>query len=227
VEQQPALPTPPPETFGPAAANQALRIELIAMPPLPRTWFLNEAGDRLVQIQHDRLVFNWRKAEAGEEYPRYPFMRQTFEVELTGYLDYLNERGLVPPTRFSGEVAYVNTITAGEVWKRHPEADRVFSQWRWPSGVTAEAEDVRFAQRFVFPNREGEKTGRLYVQADPVFSLDTGEPAFNLTLTARGGGSPDLTDLLDFFDAAREQIVVCFDAMTTPEMHRVWEKTNG
>lgn len=222
LEQQPVLPGQEPELFGPASRVTGFRVELVSMPALPRTWFVSEDKTLVVQIQHDRLVLNWRKVDEHQDYPRYPFLRNTFESELTEFLDFMSAQALERPTRFTGEVGYVNTIRSGAAWASHGEANLVFNTWHPVTLAGLTPEDLLFRQRYVFPNREGEVTGRLYVQADPVFTSPAGEPGFNLSLTARGGTSPDMVDLLDFCDAARERIVTCFDAMTSEAMHREW-----
>lgn len=222
VQQQPALPPQEPENFGPASVGSGFRVELVAAPALPRTWFVSDDGALVVQIQHDRFVLNWRRVDDATEYPRYPAIRERFESYLGGFLAFLVSQQLDPPSRLAGEVAYVNTIRTGGVWNAHAEADKIFTQWVDASLPNVDAEDLRFAQRFTFPNADGEATGRLYIEADPVFIAQSGEPAFNLVLTARGGPSSDLEDVLDFADTARERIVTCFHAMTTEEMHREW-----
>src|SRR5688572_24638999 len=40
-----------------------------------RTWFRNDAGTELVQIQRDRFSRNWRKADDSDVYPRYAHIR--------------------------------------------------------------------------------------------------------------------------------------------------------
>ena len=53
------------ERFDPNLLRTQLGIEVRAsdLPPLPRVWFLNEAGSELIQIQRDRFVHNWRKVD--------------------------------------------------------------------------------------------------------------------------------------------------------------------
>ena len=37
----------------------------------PRLWLMNEEESRLLQLQQDRLVVNWRKLPSDTPYPHY------------------------------------------------------------------------------------------------------------------------------------------------------------
>lgn len=226
LEQHPPAPRQEPEAFGSTAWSPGIRIELGPAALPPRFWFLSQDSAVIVQIQQDRLVLNWRRVAAGALYPRYDFMRSRFLDELTSYLAFLEAEGLAPPVKFHGEILYVNAITSGESWRTHGEASLLFTQLRAlpMSNGFLEQEDIRLQQRFTFQNPEGAPTGRLYVQIDPVVLFDTGAPGYHLTLTARGGESADVEDLLDFMGAGRDRIVRAFDAMTTSTLHEEWGK---
>src|SRR3954469_22670112 len=66
-EQQPALP-PMVEPTGLLNPPQ-IELQFGPMPVFGRTWLLTTDGHHLVQIQSDRLVFNWRRLNADVEYP--------------------------------------------------------------------------------------------------------------------------------------------------------------
>ena len=44
-------------------------VELLENPPLPRVWFLEPNGNKLIQVQRERFHHNWRKINPGDEYP--------------------------------------------------------------------------------------------------------------------------------------------------------------
>lgn len=50
---------------------QGLGFEITEIPPLPRIWFLQTNDNGIIQIQRDRLLYNWRKIRMDDEYPRY------------------------------------------------------------------------------------------------------------------------------------------------------------
>jgi uncharacterized protein (TIGR04255 family) len=116
----------PNETFG--AVNWA--------PPLPQLQLRAEIGDvrlqcmsadetRLVQLQHDRLIMNWR--HGSSEYPRFKTLLPEF-VALRAMLDSRNAKQGSTPSRVTHwELTYINHIEKGTIW--NSPAD-------WPSVVT-------------------------------------------------------------------------------------------
>jgi uncharacterized protein (TIGR04255 family) len=47
-----------------------------------RSWFINSSDTKVIQVQRDRFIINWRKLDTGEKYPRYSHeMRPRFERE--------------------------------------------------------------------------------------------------------------------------------------------------
>ncbi len=68
VNIQPPL-SPVLELFG--DEKPKMEAQLSPIPPLPRCWFLDDSQNRLVQIQPDRFLHNWKKVTGQEEYPRY------------------------------------------------------------------------------------------------------------------------------------------------------------
>jgi uncharacterized protein (TIGR04255 family) len=223
LQQHPPLPRQEPEVLG-VSRNPGIQIELVPVQVTPRLWFLSEDESLLVQLQADRLVVNWRKIREEDEYPRFEFMRNRFLAEWERFLTFLSTEGLAVPLAVHGEIAYVNTIKTSGAWSGHADASKLFTQWQDLNlpGEVVQQEDVRFQQRFLFPNREDQLTGRLYVQLEPVVLFPTGEAAFNLSLTARGAQSQGTSDLMDFMEAGRERIVLVFTAMTTTVMHKEW-----
>ena len=44
------------------------RLELVEQPRL-RTWFQNSQGTQLLQVQHNRVAYNWMRGRTSEPYP--------------------------------------------------------------------------------------------------------------------------------------------------------------
>src|SRR5690349_12727580 len=59
-ELQPALLTPAEGTSEEDKLIRTIMVDLARQPPL-RVWFLEKLGSRLLQVQHDRFIHNWRK----------------------------------------------------------------------------------------------------------------------------------------------------------------------
>src|SRR3990172_7966619 len=81
---------------GPVSGKPSVRFELAQELMPPRAWFLSREGDELIQVQHDRFVFNWRKTKPSDRYPRYPHVRRRFVDEFQRFERFVGEQGLAP-----------------------------------------------------------------------------------------------------------------------------------
>jgi len=227
TEEQPPLDTVV-EQFGPQSGRRrGVRLELSSVPPHPRLWFLNEAGTELVQVQQDRFIRNWRKQEDTDEYPRYRNLRELFCQDFEAFC------GLVESEQWGGiepnqcEVTYVNIIPAGEGWQDHGELDKVLTVFSvgYSDDCLGKPEEATVSLQFVLKQEDGEPAGRLHIAANPVYRVSDKRAAVRLTLTARGRPAGDGIDgVMHFLDRGHEAIVRGFTSITTPEMHRVWER---
>jgi len=211
------------ERFGvPPVAGRRFKIEFHDEPPPSRALFESAAGDRLIQVQADRFVTNWRKG--GDPYPRYESaIRPDFRVAFDGFRDFLHQRGHeCQPNQW--EVTYVNFIH-GERWDPRAELGRVLTSCASDGrgGQFGSPEWAEYGVHFVI-EQDSNPVGRLHVNAQP--GVDDGEdPVLRLSLTARGYPSGPSTDhVLEGLDLGREYVVRGFAALTTPEMHRIWGK---
>jgi uncharacterized protein (TIGR04255 family) len=221
VEEHPPL-QPAFETLpGGKQPRMTVEFQLLDAPPLPRLWFLDEPGNRLIQVQSDRFIHNWRKVGDGDAYPRYESIREAFAAELEVFSRFLDREQLGAISPNQCEITYVNHIEPGECWSRLGELHNVFSVWT-PASDGVEPEDVRLGLRYTIADGGG-LAGRLNVTIEPAFRDRDGEPILIMNLTARGRPCKEsLEGALGFFDIARERIVRTFTALTTPCQHRVW-----
>lgn len=230
VEEHGAL-DPVLETFeSPSTHTPAIEIKMFEdSPPLPRVWFLNEVGTELVQIQSDRFVHNWRKAQTTLPYPRYDNIRSRFLAELELFEQFTAAERLGPFQPTQCEITYINHIFAGDGFGSHGELANVFTIWqnKFSDDFLQLPEDAGFALRFRIPDSRGEPLGRLHIALQPAFRGSDKKPVLILTLTARG--SPigiGTSGILSFLDLGHEWIVRGFSSITTPELHRIWRRTD-
>ncbi len=218
------------ETFGPQETPQPkLKIITSKEMPMPRFWFIKEGGNELVQVQADRFVRNWRKIGPEEVYPRYEKIRDSFFDELSDLQAFFDEQdvGKIQPNQC--EVTYVNLISFdGDTWENPHVALKVFSKSTLDSDDGSarlpKFENANYSARFILSNEQGEAIGRLIVSLRPAISPDELR-VLRLEITARGAPiTPDLEGVGRFFDFGRDAIVRGFTAITTNEMHELWER---
>jgi uncharacterized protein (TIGR04255 family) len=208
----------------PRQLGPSVQFAAVSTPQL-RTWFLNEAETELLQVQHDRVARNWRRADTSIPYPSYGKIRGPFEAELKHIAGFVSRNGLGSLKPIQCEVTYVNHMKVGEGWQNHSEMANVFTNWKNTDGkFLLHPEDARFVSRYVIKDN-GQFLGRLHVSVQPAFSIATSAPIFILTLTARGRPlTGDLAGALGFLDIGHEWIVRGFADLTTQSMHQIWRR---
>jgi uncharacterized protein (TIGR04255 family) len=218
------------EDFGPPKSPQ-VQVRILTGPPNVRAWFSNEPdGVELLQIQQDRLVYNWRGHDGGQPYPRYQFVRDRFASLYSEYERFLDVNGLgrIEPTQC--ELTYINHINVGQGWKDPQDWTKVFKFWKNLTFAQSNLELEQVSSRLTYKimNESGEPIGRLHVVAEQRRFITTDEPLLYLELAARGAPMEEgSAGVLRFIDIAHEEIVSGFDAMTETTMHQLWRKANA
>lgn len=214
------------ETFGAQEFHiQKPSVQLLMSPPSTRLWFVNHNDTQLIQFQPDMFAHNWRKIGDKDTYPRYEAMRKEFLSGIRKLKKFAKNENLGNFVPNQVEVSYVNHILS-ENGENLPSAiGKIFKCWnnkRYNADL-GKIELSRFQSKFVISDNSGSPIGRLHATAEPV-SLN-GVSAIQFILMVKGRPSkPTLRAIEDFMDMGRERIVLAFTEMTTPEMHKRWER---
>jgi uncharacterized protein (TIGR04255 family) len=222
VEQQPPL-SPIREQFEATPMRLGFSFETF---PMPRVWFLKPDGTRLVQVQRDHFIVNWRKLDTDVEYPRYVSIRETLIEELAHFQTFLEREGLGPIRVVQTELTYVNQIDARTADGSRKPLSQIVRVWSGDEakGKLPRFEETSFHARYVM--RDGDKpVGRLHINLEPQLLGKDNAPVYALTVVARGvPPTPDVDGALASLDRGHEAIVEGFTAITTDEMHAIWER---
>lgn len=234
-DQLPGLEIRPPrgpsiETFEvpSAVGERQVQVELVTEQPVGRYRFLSEGESELIQIQSDRFVFNWRKREEDQEYPRFEHIRGQFRRYLSLFRQFLDDEDLPTVRPNQAEISYVNHLFSGEGWREFAQIGKIIPSWqvRYSDDFLSIPEDIRFRIRYLIPDNEDDAKpiGRLYIVVEPGYRES--DPALLMRLTARGGVSTDMTleDAHDFIERGREWIVRGFTSITSEHMHKIWRR---
>ena len=65
----PSLPSVVEDLSGRPQASPGLSFNVVAEVPPVRCWFLTEDETRLIQVQQDRFIFNWKRGRVDAPYP--------------------------------------------------------------------------------------------------------------------------------------------------------------
>jgi uncharacterized protein (TIGR04255 family) len=162
TEDVPELPSTIEEPGGPAALPP--RLEIMERPRV-RTWFQSSDRTQLLQLQNNRVAYNWKKGAIDHQYPSYDEVEQRFRETLPVFEEFVAEEGLGKIEATQAELTYVNHIR-----EPHSAVDRVFNFFRHPAahGFLPPPEDVvHYAARYPIVEMSKELRGRLTVELQP------------------------------------------------------------
>jgi uncharacterized protein (TIGR04255 family) len=219
------------ETFGiPSQAPPLFQIQTLAAPPLPRYWFERPGFPDLLQIQHDRILHNWRQqSDNSRIYPRYEAVKKVFEEEVNLFQQWLADEKIGELRPNQCEVTYINIITLPQGAALDSCLNRITPMWdaEFSEAPPNTLERVRVEMAFLFSQDE-KPVGRVYANFAPAFLQSDRSPVVQLEITARGRPKGEtVAEALAFLDVEREQVVRTFAAITTTEMHQLWGRTDA
>jgi len=90
LEEAPPI---PPILEGAPNLQPQVQFELAHIPPMRRSWLLNNDGSNLIQIQQDRFIFNWKKVGDADRYPSYSVVIKEFEKHLSEFQTFSSYSG--------------------------------------------------------------------------------------------------------------------------------------
>ncbi len=190
----------------------------------------NKNNDRMIQLQYDRLHFNWL-GQDGKTYPRYHEVRKGFQEVLLEFKKFVDREKLGSFRPNQWEVTYVNHIPKGTVWNS-------VAEWEFFAPLVAvptvagliEGESFSGEWHFIIPNQHG----RLHVRWEHARKSTNGKDSpelVRLTLTARGPVAP-VTDqeinsaIFNGLDLGRETIVRSFKQFMSSDSNKYWKLRN-
>lgn len=196
---------------------------------LPRFWFVSEDGLRLVQVQEDRVAFNWRRLGRDVPYPRYGTLRTEFEqilAELAEVVPDLRDERLAADYC---ELTYVNELAATEPRRRRPALEavlRIAQALAAPEFLPEAEDDAQWTGSWTIVDEAGAAAGRLTASAHPGLRQQDQQPIYLLTISGALPGQICGTGaVFDRLDLAHEWIVRGFADLTTKDMHDQWKRT--
>lgn len=203
-----------------------LHLEVQEIPPYPRVWFHNADKTRIIQVQRDSFLYNWRRIRSEDDYPSYKTVIKCFQDHLKGFLDFNAEMGFDPITHRQYELTYVNHIPQNEGWETLGNLGSLFPDFKWESErdrFLPHPETLNWRTSFVLP----EKIGRLHVSIQTGFRRKDDQPTLILEMKVRGlGNSPSEENMMAWFDLAHSWIINGFADITDLNVQdKIWRRT--
>ncbi len=192
---------------------------------LPRVWFHSEDRCQMIQVQNDRFLFNWRKADNETSYPSFEVVKAQFDQHFSKFDNFVTQAGMALLTPNQYEVTYVNNITKdngfGELGNDALFTDH--SRNEVNGRFLGQTESINLRWTYTLPN----DWGRLTAHAQTAFMIEqNNEKIIRFDVTARGWpGDASKSAKEAWFALAHEWITRGFAEMTTPAAHKYWKRT--
>lgn len=185
---------------------------------LPRVWMISKDSTRLVQLQQNRIHYNWRQTPASAEYIRFDAIKAA-TVRVWDQLDSFVRRELQQPlVPLGNELTYTNILEAANGESAFDVARRALRDVTWATGPRMLSSPGQISYMLGFPLPHG--FGDLSVTVASGRRAN-GTPLIKLDLVAKGndGGAGDF---LRWAQVAHDFLVSAFRDLTTAEMHKSW-----
>ena len=186
-----------------------------------RCWFFNQDETRLIQVQSNLFLHNWRKTTQTDRYLHYDALRPHFEREWQGFRSFLDQEGLGSVNVSMCEVTYVNHIDRGSGWETFADLADVFPNWSPSTSGSVLPPPELVAINATYPLKDIE--GRLQISAQPAVRQNDAKETVQLTVTVRcKPSSSSNEEIYRSLDEARKWVTLGFTDFTSGKMHKIW-----
>jgi uncharacterized protein (TIGR04255 family) len=208
------------DSFGRSApVKEDLRVQLLPEPRF-RFWFKDLTESKLLQIQADRFIKNWRKKE-GANYPKYPLLRDEFVAEWTRYREFLKRQNVIDIRIRQTEVSYVNQIPQGYGWRSLADLNKLLNL---PGFASIDSLNTPSGLSFQTSYVDSQKARRVSFDVKHAVRKSDLVELIQFTISVRGRpASSENVDVLGWMDDARTLANTVFSDVTTQDARRIWE----
>lgn len=219
IEQHPRL-SHEIERFGITESPPALQI--IEQALVPRIFLVSDSGNKLIQIQDDRFIFNWRKRAPDEKYPRFENLVAEYIALVGRFEEFLKANDISGPLEVDQvEITNVNYIDSTDL-----KLNDIFCDFK--NVPDQELEQVVFRQ--TLRGDDSEPVGRLYSAIKTGLRRKANKRVHSIQFTGRvhpfqsaPGEEMDVARELRFI---RDKINLAFKKITSDQMHNIWGLEN-
>ncbi len=194
---------------------------------LPRVWLVSQDETEVIQLQNDRLLFNWR-VRSSNKYPRFPAIKRRFlwvYEQWTRFVTSELRSTLVPQL---AELSYINVIDKDNGWTSWPELGRLLPDFEWRrSGGRYLQPPMAGVINLVLPIANSD--GRLTVRVGLANRISDGAEVLRFELQTVKPLTPEsAVEVSEWFDRARECIVRGFSDLTDEDVQtEIWGREHS
>lgn len=173
-----------------------------------RKFFLNELENKLIQIQLDKVLFNWRKTTHDDQYPHF----NKVYAEFVGIIKQLKSLDEISKNICQLEVTYLDHILLDDFDKTDFNPSCIFNLYKLNGIVN------HIRSTFIFPNSEIE--GNFTIDLKSAINNTKNKKLFVLETNCRGSLGNKTID--EWFYCAHSSILKLFREITTDEARLKW-----
>jgi uncharacterized protein (TIGR04255 family) len=185
--------------------------------PLPRVWLINETGDRLLQLQSGRFLFNWRKQDSDTNYPSFERLSQEFSKLLQSFASYCRKANFGSLQHLDYELTYINHVLETINWSFPRDTTKAIPQVKWhpkEDSFLPAPESLAWNARFTMP----EEAGQLVVRLNPAKRQADQKDILVLELAAKGKAAASSKEsVVKWLSLAHEWILKGFNDLTSDQ----------
>ena len=179
--------------------------------PEPRVWLLDQDEGRILQIQNDTLLLNWRRSEKNDQYPRFSRILEDYRRYFGRLESFLSERGLGQIAPTGVQMSYINQVLYPEEVSKAVFLSEIFPDiaWRGKSKkYLPEPGNLDLSTSFHLPEDLGRLTFNITSPVKPIawLSKDGQALRFDISVTASAVGEVSSDELFAWFGKANEAI---------------------
>lgn len=188
--------------------------------PLPRIWFIDKSDSKLLQLQPNRINFNWRHRDGAAPYPHFESISKEFERLLNLFQQFLLEADIGIITPLVSELTYINVFEKGREWNRVEDLYSLINDFNWTSDKSRflpQPAHINWSTSFLLPD----SMGNLNVRLNPAMRVGEDTPLIQMELTAICQHSGiSVSDLPRYYEIGHEWIVKGFADLTNIEAQK-------
>lgn len=174
-----------------------------------RKWFVNSENNKLIQIQPDRFLFNWRKTNDNTSYPHY-------ENVLSEFMDnfkIIDNKLAVNENINQLEITYVDHIVLDDFGLDRYDLSKIFNFWSFPAPLKSLNNNLLFPKEDI--------NGVLQLKLQSAIRNSDQKKLITCETTCRGMKN-DEEKIIDWFNKSHEIILYFFELLISENAKKTW-----
>jgi uncharacterized protein (TIGR04255 family) len=175
-----------------------------------RRFFISTKGDKLIQLQTDRLLFNWRKNNASEEYPKFTNVLEDF---LKIYELLSNDIKTASSKINQLEITFIDHISLKDFELNSYKLSDIFTQFNFSQELRSFDCNLSFPQESI--------NGNLNLSIKTAVNIADQNKIIVCESTCRGNKTSTETHQA-WFQKAHAILLECFIDLFTDKSKKTW-----